>query len=122
MDLSKPLLGRENSILASLATVGLVVAIYNASAGPVADVHATQANDLNMGKGISKGGWLSVATVAGIFLLAKDLNVVILGGAAIGVEELFYRHAWMTHPDTGQIAPPMPGAYVPAGVATPPAA
>lgn len=122
MDLSKPLLGRENSILASLATVGLVVATYNAAAGPVADVHATDANDINMGKGISKGGWLSLGIVAGVALLAKDMNIVILGGATIIVEETFYRHAWMTHPDSGKIAPPMPGAYVPAGVATPPAA
>jgi hypothetical protein len=36
-------------------------------------------------------------------VLARDPNIVILGGAAIIAMELHYRHAIMAHPDTGQM-------------------
>jgi hypothetical protein len=103
---SKPVLGKENSVVMSLAAVGLVIAIYNASAGPVADVHATEAHDINMGKGIQKAGWVALAAVAGITLLGRDLNVAILGGGTIIAEEFVYHHAHMSNPGTGKLAPP----------------
>lgn len=109
----KPRLSGENSIIMSLAAVGLVVSIYNMKVGPVSDVHATDANDINMAASVKKAGWESVAAVAGVTLLAKDLNIAILGGAAIIAEELSYRHALMTHPGNGQIAV-TPAAYQPA--------
>lgn len=99
----KPRLSGENSIIASLATVALVLAIYNMKVGPVSDVHATDANDGNMQAAVKKAGWESVAAVAGVGLLAKDPNIIILGGAAIIAEELAYRHALLSHPGTGQI-------------------
>lgn len=119
---SRPVLGKENSVIMSLAAVGLVVAIYNASAGPVADVHATDAGDINMASGIRKGGWLSLAAVAGLTLLGRDLNIAILGAGTIVAEEVIYRHAHMANPGTGKITPPPPAAYLPAGVSPAPAA
>jgi hypothetical protein len=109
----KPRLSGENSIIASLATVALVLGIYNMKIGPVSDVHATEAGDGNIAASIKKAGWESVVAVAGISLLAKDPNVAILGGAAIIAEELAYRHASMSNPQTGQITL-TPQAYQPA--------
>jgi hypothetical protein len=114
MDL-KPRLSGENSIIASLATVGLVVGVYQSTIGPVSDVHATEPNDVNLAASVRKAGWLSLAFVSAMTLLAKDPNILILGGAAIIVEELCYRHALMVHPGTGQIAI-TPAAYMPAGM------
>jgi hypothetical protein len=110
----KPRLSGENSIIASLATVALVVGIYSMKVGPVSDVHATEANDGNMAASVKKAGWESVVAVAGVTLLARDPNVAILGGAAIIAEELLYRHALMAHPQTGQITV-APQAYQPTG-------
>lgn len=103
MDL-KPRLSGENSIIASLATVGLVIGIYQASIGPVSDVHATQPQDINFTAATRKAGWSALAAVFAVGLLAKDMNIVILGGAAVIAEELCYRHALMTSPGTGLIA------------------
>ena len=114
IDLTKPRLSGENSIIASLAVVGLVVGIYQATVGPVSDVHATEPHDINLTAAMRKGGWVALATVAAVGLLAKDMNIIILGGATIIAEELSYRHALMTQPATGQIVA-TPSAYIPAG-------
>jgi hypothetical protein len=109
-----PRLSGENSIIASMATVALVVGIYNGNVGPVTDTHATDAGDINIGKGIRKAGWQALAAVAAIALLARDPNIVILGAAAVIVEELCYRHAHMSNPATGALDI-TPAAYQPAG-------
>lgn len=103
MDL-KPRLSGENSIIASLATVGLVIGIYQAAVGPTADVHATQPNDINLRSAVRKAGWTALAAVAAVALLSKDMNIMILGGATVIAEELCYRHALMTNPGTGLIS------------------
>jgi hypothetical protein len=113
--LFSPRISGDNSIITSLATVAVVVAIYQAKIGPVSDVHATAPNDGNIAASIHKAGWESLGVIAAISLLAGDLNIVILGGAAVIAEELSYRHANMTNPGTGQIAV-TPQAYAPAGV------
>jgi hypothetical protein len=112
----KPRLSGENSIIASLATVGLVIGVYQASVGPVSDVHATEAGDINLTAAVRKAGWTAFAAVAAVALLAKDPNILILGGAAIIVQELCYRHALMVHPGTGKLAI-TPGSYMSAGAA-----
>ena len=113
--LFSPRISGDNSIVSSLATVAVVVAIYQGKIGPVSDVHATAPNDGNIAASIRKAGWTSLGVVAAISLLAGDLNIVILGGAAVIAEELSYRHANMTNPGTGQISV-TPAAYQPAGI------
>lgn len=113
-NLFRPRLSGDNSIITSLAVVAVVVGIYQAKVGPVADVHMTGANDGNINAAIKKAGWEAIAVVAGIALLAGDMNIIILGGAAVVAEELSYRHANMTNPATGSIQL-TPQAYAPAG-------
>lgn len=110
----KPRLSGENSIIVALATAAFVVGIYQAKVGPVSDVHATEANDGNVAASVKKAGWVAVAAVGALTVLAVDPNVAILGGAAIIAEELSYRHALMANPQTGQIQL-TPAAYQPAG-------
>lgn len=114
MKLFQPRISGDNSIITSLAIAGLVIGIYQAKLGPVSDVHATDANDGNVAASIKKAGWESLAAVSAIALLAGDMNIVILGGAAVIAEELSYRHANMTNPGTGQISI-TPVQYQPAG-------
>lgn len=115
MDFGKPLLGQENSIITSLAVAALVTGIYGQKVGPVADVHATNANDHNNRASIKKAGMESLGLVIGVWLLSRDHNVMILGGATVIANELSYRHADMTNPATGQIELNV-GSYSPAEV------
>jgi len=109
----KPRLSGENSIITSLATVGLVVGVYQATVGPVSDVHATDAGDVNLTKATRKAGVVSLAAVFGLSALSHDMNILILGGAAIIAEELCYRHALLSTPHTGQLQV-TPASYQPA--------
>lgn len=115
----KPVLSGENSIIAGVATVALVAGIYQLTVGSVAEVHMTDAYHPATSTSVKKAGWTSLVTVAGITLLARDPNIGILGGAAIVAFHAHYRHANMTHPDTGQIVPPGPQAYQPAQYTVP---
>jgi hypothetical protein len=110
----KPRLGAENSVVVSLGVAALIVGIYSSKVGPVADAHATGANDGNMLASVKKAGWESAALMLGLALLTQDANIVILGGATIISEELSYRHAIMSNPDTGQIQVTA-ASYAPAG-------
>lgn len=112
--LFSPRISGDNSIITSLAVVAIVVAVYQAKIGPVSDVHATAPNDGNINASIRKAGWESLGIVSAIALLAGDLNIVILGGAAVVAEELSYRHANATNPATGDIQV-TPQAYQAAG-------
>ena len=110
----KPRLGAENSVVVSLGVAALVIGIYSSKVGPVADAHATAANDGNMLASVKKAGWESVALTVGLALLTQDANIMILGGATIVAEELGYRHAIMSNPDTGKIDLTA-ASYAPAG-------
>jgi hypothetical protein len=110
----KPRLSGENSIIMAAAAAALVVGIYSAKLGPVADAHATPSNDGNMLASVKKAGWQATTTVAALALLAQDANIVIIGGLAIILEELNYRHAIMANPNNGQIQVTQ-ASYLPAG-------
>lgn len=110
----KPRLGAENSVVVSLGVAALIIGIYGSKVGPVADAHATPANDGNMLASVKKAGWESTVLMVGLAVLTQDPNIVILGGATIVAEELSYRHAIMASPDTGQIDL-TPQSYAPAG-------
>lgn len=109
-----PRLKPENSIVTSLATVALVAAIYQTDVGTMAQVHMSPAYHGPAGSVIKKAGWTSLAVIGGLFILTRDPNVVVLGGAAVIAFHASYRHAHMADPDTGQVVPEGPAAYQPA--------
>ena len=107
----KSVLKPENSIVAGLATVALVAAVYQLDAGSVSQVHASDAYHGANTAGIKKAGYTSLIMVAGISLLARDPNIVILGGAAIVAFHAHYRHANMVNQQTNMVEAPGPQAY-----------
>jgi hypothetical protein len=104
----------EGSIVAGVAVVGLVYAVYQLNVGEVSSAAATDAHHPLLDSSKRKAGWTSVALVAGVALLARDPNIVILGGASIIAMEASYRHAIMQDPNTGAIVPPPAKEYQPA--------
>jgi hypothetical protein len=107
----------EGSITMGLATVGLVYGMYQLDCGPVSMAQATptggaEARSLSVSR--RKAGWTSLVAVAGIALMARDPNIVILGGATIIAMEAHYRHAIMADHESGQLVAPPEAAYRPA--------
>jgi hypothetical protein len=109
----------ENSMIAGLAVVGLVIANYNLHNGPAASVALSPAEGTgggNLTTTNKKAGWTSLIMVAGISLLAKDANIFILGGAAVIAMHSSYLHSIAVSPAINSIVsgPAAAGAYLPA--------
>lgn len=103
--------------MAGLAVMGIVFAIYQLNIGPTVQVQMTEANHPSIETARKKSGYEAAIVVAGIGLIAKDANIIILGSASIIAMELSYRHAIMAHPETGMMVPPAESTYLPAGAA-----
>ena len=110
----KSILKPSESTVASLATVGFVVAIYQMNVGNIAQVHASDANHPVLETSRKKAGYTAVAGVAALTLLTRDANIGILGGGMIIAMELTTRHAIMAHPITGKLTAPEATPYAPA--------
>ena len=110
----KSLLKPSESTVASLATVGFVVALYQMNVGNIAQVHASDPNHPVLESSRKKAGYTALAGVTALTLLTRDANVAILGGGSIIAMELSARHAIMAHPVTGKLTAPEDGsAYTP---------
>jgi len=93
----------EGSIIAGLATGVLVYAIYDRCLPNAGTMHATDANDINIEAGRRKATYTAAAVVSGVSLLAKDVNVFILGGVVLFALDFHARHANASNPDTGEL-------------------
>lgn len=116
----KSILKPEGSVMAGLATIGIVYGIYQLNLGSTSTAQATDANHPVLETSRKKAGYSALVTVAGLGLITKDANLIILGAASIIVMELAYRHAIMAHPQSGQMQDPNPAsAYLPAANVVP---
>lgn len=114
----KSYLKPEGSIVAGVAVMGSVYALYQLNLGSAAQVQMTDANHPVAESSRKKAGYEAALLVASIGLIAKDANIIILGSATIIAMELTYRHSIMAHPETGQMVPPGEAVYAPAGNVT----
>lgn len=110
--LHKSILKPEGSLVAGIATGALVYGIYQMNLGNLATVHATPASDGNARAARKKAAIEAVAAVSAISLLARDVNIFILGGGIAILLDWHARHAVESHPETGQLADN--SGYVPA--------
>lgn len=109
-----PILKPEDSIVAGIATVGVVYSIYATHVGTASEVGMTAANHPQIDGNVKTAGMLAMGAVAGISLLARDPNIFILGVAAVVVLHAHYRHQAAYNPESGMLENPGPAAYQPA--------
>jgi hypothetical protein len=110
----KSVLKPEGSIVAGIATAGLVYSVYQMDVGPVAQVQMTDPNHPALEASRKKAGYTAFILVAGLTLISRDTNVGVLGFASIIAMEAHYRHAIMADAITGIMQPPSPTKYEPA--------
>jgi hypothetical protein len=99
----KTFLKPSESVMVSLATGAMVYGVYQYSMPSIAEVHATDAHNTNIDSGRKKAMWTSLGVVSGMFLLTRDPNVFMVGGAAFLAIEWSYRHANSTDAQSGKI-------------------
>lgn len=110
----KSMLKPENSIIAGIAVMGTVYATYQLNVGSTAQAAASESNHPVLESSRKKAGYEALILVAGVGLIAKDANIMILGFATVIAMEMTYRHSIMADPSTGQMVAPNPSAYTPA--------
>lgn len=111
----KSLLKPDQSVLTALATAGAVFAVYTVAMPSLSEVHAANPHNQAIDSGRKKAMITAIGLVSGAFLLTKDVNVFIAGGAVFLGEEWSYRHANASHPETGKVVPYTANAMVDQG-------
>jgi len=92
----------EGSLVASLATMTAVYAIYQYGVPSVADVRTAEPGNKDIDGSERAASWMAAGVVAGVSLIAKDPTIFILGGATIIGLSWWTRHANMVNPETGK--------------------
>jgi hypothetical protein len=93
----------EGGVMAGLITAAAVALIYNSALPLDVDIRANgQAND-NMIDAARKGAAVkSSGLVALVFLITRDLNTFIIGGATIVGLDYYAKHHNAVNPNTGK--------------------
>jgi hypothetical protein len=104
----KSLLTPPQSVGTTLGVVGVVYAVHSNVLPPKAVMNATDAYDSNLEAARKQAAILSIGVVGGISLLAKDPNILIVGGLAAIALDWVSRYCIMRHPATGQIVTQTP--------------
>lgn len=99
----------EGSVGLGIATGIFVYAIYDHSLPSTATIQATDPLDANVDAARKKASWAAAGAVAGITLLTKDVNILILGGVTLFALDMHARHANASDNYTGELVAPAPG-------------
>lgn len=94
------------SLAGSLATGGLVLAIYSRMLPPNADLRVLDSGDEDASTERKQALWTSVGVVSAISLLTKDPTIAVTGYALIVGLDWSVRHAIWTNPVTGSAMGP----------------
>lgn len=101
----------------SATTVGLLTAagvflIYNNAMPSLSDLRAAPPHDATAETSRKHAAILSAILVAGVFLIARDLNSYAISGASLVGIDYLYKHSNATHPGTGKLDVSNSGASV----------
>lgn len=105
MKLWNSILKPDQSVITALAVAGGVVAVYNTNLPTMVEVHAAPAHNDAVYASMKKAKWTSAALVTGAYLLTRDPNVFVAGGATFVAIEWMFRHANSVDPNTNSMTP-----------------
>lgn len=100
-------LAPESSVVAGVATAGLVYAIFQATGPSVADKRVSQPNDPELSASERTAAWTAAAVVSAVSLLAKDPTIFAIGGVSVVVMSWAHRHANLYDPAARAVVAPM---------------
>lgn len=96
----------ESSVLTGLAEGAAIVAIYTASLPNTADVRTAAPHNTDVEAARKRAAWTSGGVLGVIFLLTRDLNSFLIGGAVLAAIDFHYKHADAVSPATGKATLP----------------
>lgn len=93
----------DSATLVGLMTAAGVFLIYNNALPSITDLRSAPAHNDDAETARKHATYESVALVGLVFLVARDLNSYIIGGAALVGIDLMYKHANATNHTTGKL-------------------
>jgi hypothetical protein len=109
----------EGSITIGLAEAAAVYMIYGAALPNHADIRSADPHNRDVEMARRHAAWKSAAVLGIIFLMTKDLNSFLIGGAALGGIDIMYKHANGVHPATGKLTGSQAAGPIPNDTAFP---
>lgn len=100
----------EASVLAGLATLGLVIGIHQTAKPSQADLQALPAGTPDMDRANKTATWLSIIAVSGLSLLAKDTGIFLIGSAGVVGMKFWSDHSINTESVMGRYLSPSEAA------------
>jgi hypothetical protein len=95
----------NEAVLAGLSEAAAVYVIYQAALPNHADIRTADPHNNDIEAARKRAAWLSAGILGIVFLMTKDLNSFLIGGAALAGIDVLTKHANAVHPATGKMAP-----------------
>lgn len=101
----KSILNPPASVMTGLASGALVVSIYQHALGAgVTDIRTAVPHNTDVESARKQAAWTSAAALGLLYLLTRDRNSFLIGGAMLAGVDLTVKHANAVHPDTGKLS------------------
>ena len=104
--------------VAGLLTAAGVYLIYNNAMPSVTDLRTVSPFNKDADQARKTAAYESAALIAGVFVITRNLDAFMIGGAAMVGIDLMYRHADAIHPSTGKVDDNSTGQSIAPGLAT----
>lgn len=114
----KSVLKPDASVLVGLANAAIVVAIYQGSLPPNADIRVgTKPHDQNIDSSRKAAAWKAAAVLGLVFLMTRDVNSALIGGAVLAAEDYHVKHSNGIDPKSGKLTAAPGGSIMTGGSA-----
>src|SRR4051794_20044260 len=90
------------TVVGLLSAVGVYL-IYSDSLPGIADERTAEPHNADLESSRKGAAWKSAALIAGVFLVARDVNSYIISGIALVGIDYMHKHANAVHPATGKL-------------------
>jgi len=109
----------ENAMLLGLAEAAAVFAVYQHAVPNQTDIRSADPHNIDVEAARKRAAWVSAAIIGLTYVITRDLNSVLIGGAALAGMDMMVKHANGVNPSTGKLAGAAPPAAVDNDVAFP---
>lgn len=93
----------EASVVTGIGLGGAVLAIYGHALPPASDIRSADPHNVDVESSRKQAAWLSASLLGLVFLMTRDVNSLLIGGAALAGIDLMTKHANGVHPSTGKL-------------------
>lgn len=100
----------EASVTTGLAEGAAILAIYANALPTHADIRSANPNNTDVESARKKAAWMGFAIIGLVFIMTRDRNSALIGGASLAGIDFLVKHANGVDPGTGKLVSNTPAA------------